>query len=160
MSNGNFIICGFPGVGKTTAAKNRNILDMESSGFHYKFDPESREFTPNPDWPTNYLDAIEQAYLNDHNEIILTSTHEDVVLSLLNNRELPVIVVVPEATLRNEYMIRYLKRGSDPEFIYSMYNNWLGYIEKIYRLVTNDGRKVPVINLKSGQYLSDVLPMY
>ena len=133
---------------------------MESSGFHYKFDPESREFTPNPDWPTNYLDAIEQAYLNDHNEVILISTHEYVVQSLLNNRELPVIFVVPEADLRNEYMIRYLKRGSDPEFIYSMYENWDFFIEKIHKFVTNDGRKVPVINLKSGQYLRDVLPMY
>ena len=159
MSNGNIIICGFPGVGKTTASKNRNILDMESSGFHYKFDPLEREFTPNPDWPTNYLDAIEQAYLNDHNEIILTSTHEDVVLGLLN-RWLPVIVVVPEDDLRNEYMIRYLKRGSDPEFIYRMYNNWHGYIEKIHRYVTHEERKVPIISLKSGQYLSDVLPMY
>jgi hypothetical protein len=158
MGNGNFIICGFPGVGKTTAAKSRNILDMESTGFHYKLDPSECEFTPNPDWPTNYLDAIEQAYLNDYNEVILTSTHEEVVLSLLNNRELPVIVVVPEATLRNEYMIRYLKRGSDPEFIYKMYNNWLNYINAINRLGTNE-KKVPIISLKSGQYLSDVLPM-
>ena len=159
MGNGNFIICGFPGVGKTTASRNVEVLDMESSGFHWIPKPDMLSYDVNPQWPKNYLDIIEGRYRDDHNKIILVSTHEDVVLGLLN-RGLPVILVVPEATLRNEYMIRYLKRGSDPEFIYSMYNNWLGYIEKIHRLVTNDGQKVPIINLTSGQYLSDVLPMY
>lgn len=45
------IICGFSGIGKSTAAeqKNRKILDFESSGY-----------SNIKDFPKNYIDKLEE----------------------------------------------------------------------------------------------------
>lgn len=147
------IICGFPGVGKSCAANNRtNILDAESSAFSWNWNPENLEKgrERNPEFPGNYIRYIKENI--DKYDVILVSTHK-VVREALMAEGVQYIIVVPfhNMLVKNEYMIRYLQRGSDIDFIESLYNEWDDFIGEI----AND--EAPKIYLGEGQYLSDVL---
>ena len=145
------IICGFPGVGKTSVANNRtNILDAESSAFSWNWNPENPEkgIERNPDFPHNYIKYIQEN--QEKYDFILVSSHEG-VRNELKAQGIQYIIVAPEFHVRNEYMIRYLQRGSDIEFIESLYENWVEFLQSI----KNDG--APVIWLDDGKYMSDVL---
>lgn len=144
------IICGFPGVGKTTAANNRrNILDAESSAFSWTFDPESTDARKrNPAFPENYskflLDSVEEY------DYILASSHK-AVRDELKAIGAQYIIVAPRRELKNEYLIRYLRRGSDINFIELLNEKWDDFLTDI----ENDG--APVIWLEAYNGLSDLL---
>ena len=158
----NVIIAGFPGVGKSHAENIRkDVIDLESSRFHYVENAEKREMEESPSWPRNYLDEIETLYSESYRKIILVSTHRDVIEGLVF-RGLPFLVVAPDRTQKNEYLVRYLRRGSSVYFIRSMWGNWDNYIDSIkqgvFRNPNNSGYYPTVIWLSSGEYLTDVLP--
>ncbi len=145
------VICGFPGVGKTSVANNRiNILDAESSAFSWIIDPEHLEKgrKRDPNFPLNYIKYIQDNM--ERYDVILVSSHQN-VRDALKAEGIPYIIVAPWAELKNEYMIRYLRRGSEIEFIDLMQNAWGDFL----RGIEVDG--APVIYLDSGKYLSDVL---
>ena len=145
------IICGFPGVGKSCVATNRtNILDAESSAFSWIIDPVHLENgrKRNPEFPGNYIRYIRDNM--DKYEVILVSSHQS-VRDALKAESIPYIIVAPYVELRNEYMKRYLQRGSTMEFIDILYNAWLDFLGGIER----DG--APTIWLDSGEYMSDAL---
>lgn len=144
------IICGFPGVGKTTIATNRsNILDAESSCFSWKVNPESPEMrTRNTSFPQNYISFIEGA-MSEY-DMILTSSHK-VVRDGLKERGIKYIIVAPKRDLKNEYLVRYLKRGSDIDFIELLNEKWDEFLTEI----ENDG--APVILLDTCEVLADVI---
>ena len=143
------IICGFPGTGKTTAAqRSKDVVDLESSGFQWDFsqDPPARR----EDWPRNYIQAIKEA--TEHFSYVLASTHEDVRLEL-KAADLPYVIVLPNLDLKNEYLIRYVIRGDNAEFIKRVYDNWEPWLFGLGL------EGAPVIKLDSGQTISDILPM-
>ena len=145
------VICGFPGVGKTSVANNRtNILDAESSAFSWNWNPEDLEKgrERNPEFPANYIRFIKENM--DRYDVILASSHQ-AVRDALKAEGIGYIIVAPYPTTKNEYMIRYLQRGSDIEFIDQLYYSWNPFIEDL----VNDG--APLIWLEDGKYLSDVL---
>lgn len=144
------IICGFPGVGKTTVANNRsNILDAESSCFSWGFDPKRPETrTRNLSFPKNYISFIEEK--TSKYDFILTSSHK-VVRDGLKEHGIKYIIVAPKRDLKNEYLIRYLKRGSDIDFINLLSEKWDEFLTEI----ENDG--APVILLDTGEVLADVI---
>lgn len=161
----NVIVAGFPGVGKSAASRQcPDWIDYESSGFHWL--PSGEE---NPKWPGNYIKAILDYDRDNVGKVIMISTHDVVVKAITKHRS--IVCVVPDEDLRNEYMIRYLRRGSPADFIKAMAANWCDFITGItepwakglcdYR---NNGRdkwklaNYTVIFLGSGQWLSDVLP--
>lgn len=150
----NLIICGFPGVGKSMAEeKRKDTMDLESS--NYKWVP-ADELNPthiSPYWPRNYLDEIEARYKDSYRKIILVSTHPDVIRGL-QKRKIPFLIVAPGTgvELKNEYMIRFLQRGSSVEFITEMYACWFRYIREL------EEHGEPIIRLGSGKYLTDILP--
>ena len=151
MSRKAIIICGFPGVGKTSVANNRtNILDAEYSAFSWNWNPENLEKgrERNPEFPHNYIRFIKENM--DKYDVILVSSHK-VVRDALKAEGIQYIIVAPECWCKNEYMIRYLQRGSDIDFIEQLYENW---DEFHYGLVHDE---VPIIWLGEGKYLSDVL---
>lgn len=144
------IICGFPGVGKTTVSNNRrNILDAESSAFSWKWDTEppfGKE--RNPEFPQNYIGFLKEN--EGEYDVILASSH-GAVRDGLKYDGMQYIIVAPERELKNEYLKRYLKRGSDIDFIESMNENWDAFLTEI----ENDG--APVIWLNKNENLADVL---
>lgn len=147
------IICGYPGIGKSTAASNKmNIVDAESRAYSHDFDPDTCAETKNESFPGNYVDALEKlaSKINGY-EYILASCHKE-VRDELDKRGLPYIVVMPHLNCKDEYLQRYIKRGDSAEFIGEMYWHW----EKWHDEIDNSG--CPVIHLMKGQNLSDILP--
>ena len=146
------IICGFPGVGKTSCARWSRVLDAESSAFSHIIDPEKMTCRKNDKFPTNYIDMVESEMKSDRWDIILLSSHK-VVRNELKRRKIKFVAVCPQIDCLPEYMGRYLKRGSDYDFMVDISNNWGWYIsdmadEELY------------ITLAKGQYLSDILPLF
>lgn len=145
-----YIICGFSGVGKSTAEqKAKNVIDFESSA--YSHDWTRLIGTKNTDFPRNYIDAVIEHMENNHNCIYLLSCHEE-VRKELKDRGFEYIIVMPNDWQRNEYVKRWLKRGSSVEFIGSMYDRWNEMIKSC------EDDSSPKIYLNENEYIFDVLP--
>ena len=144
------VVCGFPGVGKTTVANNRsNILDAESSAFSWEWNVEPPfDRKRNPMFPTNYIKFLQENA--DKYDVLLAASHKKVREALCANG-IQYIIVAPRRELKNEYLIRYLKRGSDINFIELLNEKWDEFLTDI----ENDG--APVIWLGANENLADVL---
>lgn len=146
-----FIICGFPGIGKTTAAqKHRNAEDIESSIFSWVWKDGNR-MERNKDFPKNYIDFVEKYIEENYScDYVFLSSHQK-VREELKKRNINYIIITPNLELRNEYLIRYFQRGSDVEFIKDMYDNWYSYIHGFEK------DEVPIIRLDKGEWLSSII---
>lgn len=157
----NYIIAGFPGVGKSACGDRKNVEDAESSAF--KWTTDYANFPPkrvkNENWPQNYIDHIMMENDIGNGKIILTSTHTEVLKGLLEHTN--VIAVIPTEEQENEYLQRYLRRGSPMEFIQMMSEQWRNFLQSVEYLEgveSEQGYKLTIIRLKPGQYLADILP--
>ena len=142
------IVCGFPGVGKTLAASWAAgvVIDCDSSRFHYTSEGEERV-----GWVKQYVDQIESLAKKGEYTVVLTSTHAQ-VLNELDNRGLDYIIVLPRRDCKDEYLGRYLKRGSDFDFVEDRFWTWDTFLDQL------EERAVPQIHLGPGQYIADILP--
>ena len=83
-------------------------------------------------------------------DVILASSHQAVREALMAEG-IHYIIVAPKRELKTEYLIRYLQRGNEIEFIELLNEKWDEFLDGI----ENDG--APVIWLDHGQYMADVL---
>lgn len=127
------VVCGFPGVGKTTAADNKVMIDLESSDYHWIMTPKGK--VQHPEWPMNYVNLISMLVnevdgLDDYKDLkyIFTSTHKEVIKGLMD-RKIPFVIIAPKNKLR--YIRRYQDRGSSEQFIKSIRDNWDTYMKDI-----------------------------
>ena len=141
------VICGFPGVGKSTASKNLN----GSVEFH---DSDSSLF-PKSDFPRNYLGHIEGLMEEEGNKVIFVSTHKD-VLQGLADKGINHVVVFPDASDKLTYIARYASRGSPEGFIRLIMDKWEEFLGDVYSHVSNCPFASGIV-LGKGQNLSDVL---
>ena len=102
------IICGYPGIGKSTYVKNNKdkAIDLDSS-----------LFTKHDKWETDYVNL---AYmLAKQGFIVFISTHESVRNTLLN-RNIPFDIVCPSINLYADWCERLKQRfaesGKDADF--------------------------------------------
>jgi hypothetical protein len=134
------IISAFPGCGKShffRQSKDMVVLDSDSSTFDKS------------DFPRNYLEHIKSNI--GKADIILVSSHKEVRDALVENN-IWFELVYPDPSIKQEFLQRYVDRGSPEKFISlleSNWNNWIGELEYQF------GCKK--IKLKQGQYLSDVI---
>ena len=145
------VICGFPGVGKSCVANNRaNILDAESSAHSWIWNPENLEKgrERNPEFPANYIRYIKENM--ERYDVVLVSSHQD-VRDALKAEGIGYIIVAPMLYLKNEYLIRYLQRGSGIEFIELLNEKWDEFLDDLLK------DEAPKIWLDTGEYLKDVL---
>lgn len=143
------VICGFPGIGKTTLLDRvgkSTILDSDSSNFSWANQAKNER---NPDWPGNYIDYIKKNH--DKADVILVSSH-DVVRNALVNAGIKFTLVYPSLQMREEYIKRYKDRGNDEKFVKLLETNYENWIKE---LMAQKGCTHVV--LQSGQYLSDVI---
>ena len=144
------IICGFSGIGKSTAEQmNGRILDFESSGYS-NFYLYNNKVSKNTDFPKNYIDRLEKLIENNEADYYLLSCHQE-VRNELKARGLKYIIVLPYRECKNEYKKRWLKRGSDIDFITKMDKRW---DEMIDSCAKDSATK---IYLDEHEYLSDIL---
>jgi hypothetical protein len=111
------VICGFPGVGKSTLFRDRGgdqkILDSDSSTFD------------KADFPANYIAHIKEKIAEGYT--ILASTHDAVRAALVEN-EIAFGIVYPAMHCKAEYLERYKQRGSPQGFIDLMDNKWVEFV--------------------------------
>lgn len=176
MKDNKIVICGFSGIGKTSAQKHcdmeiklrnsvnsyrgekheecKRIIDLESSGWSkiYKDDEHGNNvlIDKNPKFPGNYIDDLISLMESDVGDIFLLSCHQE-VRDELKRRNIKYIIVLPTINQRNDYLKRWLKRGSSIDFIYSMNNRWE------YMIKSCEDDNAPKIYLDKGDYLSGVL---
>lgn len=159
------IICGFPGVGKSAASnKCQQAIDCESTRFHtasaqeeITYFAEGKEYVSEVknDWVSPYVDFIVQEATEKSGCYILASCHS-LVRKELQRRKVPFICVIPSEELRDEYLARYVKRGDSAQFISKINKYWYKWLNEFD---SNYCTEVPVIRLKDGQVLSDILPI-
>ena len=133
------LISGFPGIGKSYFFNNS---DLEVS------DSDSSKF-PKEDFPANYMKHIK--LIRQEKNIILISSHDLVRKALVENK-LDFVLVYPDRSLKQEYIERFEKRGSEGAFIDFIDVYWHDFIDQMEQQTGCEK-----IVLKSGQYLSDVL---
>ena len=110
------IICGFPGVGKTTMAKFSNWIDLESTPFE-------------KNWQ---LYANVAKHMSNSGYTVMVSTHED-MLNALEQIEASYTVVIPHPLDKSTYMGRYIRRGDDQHFIDNIMDHWDVWIRNILK---------------------------
>ena len=108
------IVSGFPGVGKSFYVRNSpDCLDIDSSNFDKSL------------FPQNYIEHIKSQL--GVVPIIFVSSHKKVRNALVAEG-LHYILVYPDYSLKEEYLARYKKRGSDDSFINLMRECWTDFI--------------------------------
>ena len=143
------IICGFPAIGKTTFSSQRlDTIDLDSSQFNWiqKHDCERER---NPNFPQNYLDAVE-SHLGKF-KYILISTHY-LVRDELVKRNLPYVTIIPSLDCYWEYQERMKLRGDTEKMIYLISYCWYDWITERYK------EKFPII-LQVGETLKDAMKL-
>lgn len=153
------IIAAFAGCGKTTFANmNNSTLDLHSMPFKYfldgrndlgeegKADPEN---VMRPEWPYNYISAIENV-MNNYKYVLIPSDFR--VMALLEKKQIQYTLVYPHRNSKYEYLERYINRENSRNFLSIFYGNWEWFIDNLES--DTYGEKIV---LQSHQFLSDVI---
>ncbi len=135
------VICGFPGVGKSTLFKELKdskykVLDSDSSTFDKK------------DFPSNYIEHIKEKTKEGYT--ILASSHKEVRDALIKE-EMLFTLVYPDKSLKDEYLARYKERGSPQSFIDLLDKNWDTWVGQCDDL---DSKYVSKVKLDTGEFVT------
>lgn len=155
------VVSVFAGLGKTSVGnKYNNVLDLRSSAYRCDYsnineaDYEkmkcSKSRVPNPEWPTNYLNAIIDA--QEKYDLILVPSNPDIRELLVKNK-IAFLFVLPEKNndTKNELLQRYKDRGNSSELIDTVMN----YFDDWSR--SQNDYDYPIAIVKNGKYLEDLL---
>lgn len=149
------VISGFPGIGKSylydKLSKSDSITDSDSSQFDKS------------DFPRNYIEHIKDHIKNKTN-YILVSSHDN-VREALRKSDIEFILIYPDRSLKDEYIKRYIKRGSSEFFVDMMKENWDKFIDSCendrtkWKIVLNkdDTLDSALKNVEELQKLKEVL---
>ncbi|RYX79336.1 hypothetical protein EON76_01275 [bacterium] len=147
------IIAAFPGTGKSYFAMSLSqiskITDLDTNDYIHGYDKNGKVI--NQAFPKNYIDSIKGVI--GQTDILLIGCQPE-VLNLLREEDASTILVYPDRRLKEEYMIRFHKRGDSQAFSRLLYDNWdqfLDYLE-------SQGGERSI--LESGQYISDVIDVH
>lgn len=99
------IICGYPGVGKSSVAGWHNCIDLESSNFsHCPFVLDDTNYL----WEEHYVkvaaDLAKQGYT------VLLSTHPDVLEEVKKIEKIPVVIFCPRLSMKEQWNERLKNR--------------------------------------------------
>jgi hypothetical protein len=136
------VVSGFPGVGKTRLFLGNPGLVSDS---------DSSQFAKGEVFAEEYVKHIQYQRELPDMRLVLVSSHA-VVRKALVEAGIPFSLAYPDATLKTEYLIRYLRRGSPPAFVEMMDRNWSVFIGQCER---QPGCQR--IRLAAGQFLGDVI---
>jgi hypothetical protein len=136
------IIAAYAGVGKTTYAKlhAEDTLDFVCMPYKYEQSDEAdkgeagkacSENTMDPEWPFNYVDALEK--IKDGHKFILIPS-DTAVLYLLKERGMPFLLVTPLRSAKEEYRRRFIERGNSNEFIEIFIEHWDSFMDSLERV--------------------------
>jgi hypothetical protein len=140
------IISAFPGIGKSYAtSKIPGALDSDSSHFSWAA-PGMR----NPNFPENYI-----KHIRDNMETasyIFVSSHQE-VRDALANAGIDYLLVYPDPKIKEEYLKRYIDRGSPESFVQLLDKNWDAWIQSCI----NDRNAIAHYILPAKKFIIDIL---
>lgn len=165
------IISAFPGCGKSTICNEAESyglnrchvyyderegvkIDVPASDLPPVFDSDSSIF-PKPEFPGNYIEHIKGLIERFPNAVIMVSSH-DVVRQALHDNGIQFSLVYPETDAHEEYIYRYINRGSPEWFVQLMRNRWGQFITSCENDQLDHAHHY---RLPCGQYLKDVYPL-
>jgi len=138
------IICGYAGIGKSTAAKNMpGVVDLESTPFKKNWEM--------------YVDVAQ--HMNKNGYHVLLSCHKELRDELIKRKQ-PFFVAVPSIQHKESYRQRYIDRGNDEAFINLQIDNWEKWLKEIYE--SREDLNILVLQDKEDgtpEYLTDALNM-
>lgn len=109
------IVCGYPGVGKSSIAGRHNCIDLESSLFSHDIDGDPLD--PNI-WIPRYCEVAKD--LARQGYTVLTSTHKKVIEAFEQKKEsdnVPKVIFCPRVGMKDEWIKRlkdrYVKMPSE-----------------------------------------------
>lgn len=146
------IISAFPATGKTWFFKNHpeRCIDSDSSQFSWIKDENGNNTKErNPDFPHNYIQHIKESI--GKVEFIFVSSHA-VVREALQNERIIFTLVYPSMECKEEYIQRYIDRGSPDAFIELVRSSWEKWIKEC-----QDQKDCVRVELNPSEYLSDIL---
>lgn len=132
------IISAYPACGKSTFfnkhskyAENgkgkRKILDSDSSKFHWVYDEEGNKL-PNPEFPTNYIQHIQEQ--QKEQEIIFVLSHAE-VRDALEAAGIDYALVYPNQDMKSDFMDRMKQRGNTDDFIKKQNKHWSKWVSDL-----------------------------
>lgn len=148
------IISGFPGVGKSYAIdsltmKGFKVSDSDSSFYSWIYDEDGNKTdVRNPNFVDDYLNHIIAAAKT--NDIVFVSTHKE-IRTKLKEEGIKFYTVAPRADLKDEYLMRYVDRGSPAGLIRGIIENWDSLITDVKETAYSG----LYIELKENEYLLD-----
>ena len=146
------IVCAFAGTGKTEASKFTCWRARDSDSDEFRFINPRLNRKPegqNPSWPQNFIDHAVTEYTKGNFDAILMSAYVELLPEIASR--IPLIYVYPSLDMKDEFEMRYRKRG--PDWVADLLTN--GFDTWVTALMTMKGHHVV---LKPGQYLANVLP--
>lgn len=139
------VVSAFPGVGKS------HLFDINHKlGEHKVLDSDSSKF-PKDLFPANYIQHIEGVLKLDADRALLVSSH-DTVRATMRQRNIDYLLVYPALECKDEYIQRYINRGSPASFIDLLIQHFDTWVKSCEADPTPSK-----IVLKPGQFLSDVI---
>ena len=154
------VIAAYPACGKSYFTENARdffdnenpiILDSDSSKFSWIYEDGIKTDKRNPDFPQNYINHIKENI--GKADVIFVSSHS-VVRKALSKNNIKFTLVVPKKICLNEWMIRYINRGNDNDFINAQIDNWDKWLNEIDE---EKGTYSKLIKLDQSQYISDII---
>lgn len=102
------IVCGYPGIGKTSIAGRHNCIDLESSLFSHDIDGDPID--PNI-WVPRYCEVAKD--LARQGYTVLTSTHKRVIETFEQKKEsdnVPKVIFCPRVEMKDAWVKRLKER--------------------------------------------------
>lgn len=129
-------VAGFPGVGKSylyniyEEEDTKTVVDSDSSKFSWIYNEDGSK-ERNPNFIEDYKYHLEEQERNNV-DYVLVSTHED-VLNMISASFDDYVVIYPDLSMKDEFLARYRKRGSELGFIDMMDKNFDSFVKSIER---------------------------
>jgi len=147
------LVLAYAGTGKSYLAdKYENVIDLDSGDFKWigkRKDIPYCERPQNPEFPTNYLNAISDL-LKTTDKIILISSHRLDIMEVVSMAK--PLLVYPQRDLLDEYIKRWRDRGSSEEFIKTRIAEFNTILDRVESF-----KNLEKIYLKSGEFLATAL---
>jgi len=147
------IISAFPGTGKSYYYNKHkdSCIDSDSSEFSWVKDKDGNNTKErNPNFPQNYIDHIKNNI--GKYEYIFVSSHKDVRDSLKDNC-IFYYLFYPDRSRKDEFLERYVQRGSPETFVKLIDVNWDNWINECFLDITG----CKSICIRGSSNLEDVI---
>lgn len=156
------IISGFPGIGKSFMVEyikenypNLKVSDSDSSLFSWLYKDGIKTDERNPNFVEDYIKHIDKLVEEEY-DFIFVSSHKEIRDALKGSKhKYSVRYAYPDVSLKEEYLKRYIERGSPEGLINAISENW----NKNIKEMESNLSRWETIKLGSEEFLMDKIKL-